>query len=467
MLSYREYETPSSDAIGRRFAYWIIGADSMQLATMELNVAPAALRGAPRLTEVTVDPGAIPRQKEGVPASKTSARAAASPMPDRLSCSGFKDGLYDMGVIQSGFVGMTDLHDDGKTDADGDAKAGDGVYTGRWLRADPDKPADGSWTLRFEGQIQDGNKLFHGQVVEVGPFPIVDGQPTVGPVTLDGTPPAPPTVHPVPGTPIAGLDTPGMPGTGTTTGTGTGTTTPPAGAIDLTGYWKSDSGAIYFVRQVGDKVWWSMDGLPGVRNAFLGSIGGDTLTGTWADLPGGTAIETGTGTLVLKIESNDKLTKVSATSYYGDSTLVRIAKPPGASVGISGIGPGSDPGIGVGGAGAGGTGAPGKTPWETPQGRALIDRWAAETAAKVNAYNGSPAYNARKPYAFNKYGIFEDMYLHSAFAPDDFKDHGNDRAHYMWDIWIPASSGWDRKEWNEIGIPPLRDYVLKALAAGK
>ena len=354
LLRYAEYETPAVDAVGRRFAYWMHNAGPGQVATMELNVPPAGLRGAPRLTEITVDPGAIPREKEGVPASKTSARAAASPVPDHLSCSGFKDGLYDTGLTQNGSVGITDLRDDGKTDAGGDAKAGDGVYTGRWLRAYAQTPSDGSWTLRFEAQVQDGNKLFHGQVVEVGPFPIVDGQPAAGPVTLDGMPPPPPTVNPQPGTTLvgpvstSGTDTPGNTNTGTTTN-------PPTGAIDLTGYWKSDQGAIYFVRQVADKVYWYMDGLPGVRNAFSGSITGDTLTGTWADLPGGTAIETGTGTVTFKIESNDKLTKVSssATPAYGDTTLVRIPKPPGASVGISGVGGGGGTGPAPARAGAG------------------------------------------------------------------------------------------------------------------
>ena len=219
LLRYHEYEQAAPDATGRRFAYWSHDDGPMQLATMELNVAPAALRGAPRLTEITVDPAAIPRQKDDVPASKTSARAAASPVPDHLSCSGFKNGLFDTGVIQNGSVGITDLHDDGKTDADGDAKAGDGVYTGRWLRAYAQTPADGTWTIRFEAQVRDGAKLYHGQVVEVGPFPVVDGQPANGPVTLDGTPPPPPTVNPVPGTSLAGSTSP----TGTDT---SGNTTP-------------------------------------------------------------------------------------------------------------------------------------------------------------------------------------------------------------------------------------------------
>ena len=203
----------------------------------------------------------------------------------------------------------------------------------------------------------------------------------------------------------------------------------------------------------------------------MGTIDGDVLTGTWVDLPGG-QIETGTGTLKIRIESNDRLTKISDDPAYAASVWTRTRKPGDSGTGRTGGTEGTGGTGGAGGTGAiavtGGTGtAASLEPWQTPQGRALIDRWAAETATRVNGYNGSQAFNSRKPYAFNKYGIFEDKNLHSAFAPDDFKDHGNDREHYMWDIWIPGpGSGWDRKEWNELGIPAARGLRAQGTSRG-
>ena len=50
---------------------------------------------------------------------------------------------------------------------------------------------------------------------------------------------------------------------------------------------------------------------------------------------------------------------------------------------------------------------------------------------RVNGYNGSPAFNSRKPYSINRYGLLESKGLTSAFAPDNFKNYGNNRYWYM------------------------------------
>lgn len=82
-------------------------------------------------------------------------------------------------------------------------------------------------------------------------------------------------------------------------------------AQDLTGLWVDDTGggALYRVRQVGSRVVWSVDGVPqrSYVNVFSGEIQGQTITGTWTDLPGSPSL--GGGTLVLRIESNDRLVK--------------------------------------------------------------------------------------------------------------------------------------------------------------
>jgi hypothetical protein len=67
-------------------------------------------------------------------------------------------------------------------------------------------------------------------------------------------------------------------------------------AIDLTGTWNGDDSGVYYVRQLGDQVWWlGMSGLGGPAvhrgnawtNVYRGTLKGDTVTGTYADVPGG------------------------------------------------------------------------------------------------------------------------------------------------------------------------------------
>ena len=80
-------------------------------------------------------------------------------------------------------------------------------------------------------------------------------------------------------------------------------------SFDLTGYWESNEGAVYLFRQVDNKLFWYVDYLPQVTNVFYGTIAGNTITGMWADLPGGR--HTGQGTVALRIESNDYIVKIS------------------------------------------------------------------------------------------------------------------------------------------------------------
>ena len=67
-------------------------------------------------------------------------------------------------------------------------------------------------------------------------------------------------------------------------------------AIDLTGTWAGDDGGVYSLRQLGDQVWWlGMSGIGGplvdrghdFTNVYHGTLSGETVTGTYADVPGG------------------------------------------------------------------------------------------------------------------------------------------------------------------------------------
>jgi hypothetical protein len=79
-------------------------------------------------------------------------------------------------------------------------------------------------------------------------------------------------------------------------------------AINLTGTWAGDDLGVYYLRQLGDQVWWlgmSGIGLPlevrgaDFTNVYLGTLSGDTITGTYADVPQGKILDN--GPVVLKL----------------------------------------------------------------------------------------------------------------------------------------------------------------------
>ncbi len=95
-----------------------------------------------------------------------------------------------------------------------------------------------------------------------------------------------------------------------------------AQGMDLTGEWQADNGTRYLLRQLGSELFWSMDGRPRVANVFAGRIEGGTITGRWVDVPGGQLMNS--GTLTLRIESPDRLVKISSSMAYGESVWTRI-----------------------------------------------------------------------------------------------------------------------------------------------
>ena len=81
-------------------------------------------------------------------------------------------------------------------------------------------------------------------------------------------------------------------------------------AIDLTGTWAGDDQGVYYLRQLGDQVWWlGMSGIGGPlvnrgtdwTNVYRGTLSGDTVTGTYADVPPGKIQDN--GPVVLKLTS--------------------------------------------------------------------------------------------------------------------------------------------------------------------
>jgi len=81
-------------------------------------------------------------------------------------------------------------------------------------------------------------------------------------------------------------------------------------AVDLTGTWAGDDQGVYYLRQLGDQVWWlGMSGIGGPlvargtdwTNVYHGTLAGGTVTGTYADVPGGKIQDS--GPVVLKLTS--------------------------------------------------------------------------------------------------------------------------------------------------------------------
>jgi hypothetical protein len=88
----------------------------------------------------------------------------------------------------------------------------------------------------------------------------------------------------------------------------------------LTGVWDVDDGGLYYLRQLGDCVWWFGTSLreigegnqDGFANVAVGTVVDDELRFDWADVPLGGIL--GVGSLTLTIDpSGDQLVKVAET----------------------------------------------------------------------------------------------------------------------------------------------------------
>lgn len=93
---------------------------------------------------------------------------------------------------------------------------------------------------------------------------------------------------------------------------------------DLTGKWQCDDGGTYFVRQVGEEVWWygeSSDGGNSWSNIFHGRFQGNQIVGGWVDVPRGQARNSGEMTLE-RVEPN-QFRAISRTGGFGGSTWTR------------------------------------------------------------------------------------------------------------------------------------------------
>jgi hypothetical protein len=96
-------------------------------------------------------------------------------------------------------------------------------------------------------------------------------------------------------------------------------------SINLTGVWSGNDGGTYYIRQLGNTIWWIGESSisPGRwSNAAKGTISGNVITLEYSDVPKGCAI--GYGNLILEVVSNTELRAKSKPASYGGSIWTRI-----------------------------------------------------------------------------------------------------------------------------------------------
>lgn len=111
----------------------------------------------------------------------------------------------------------------------------------------------------------------------------------------------------------------------------------------LTGAWQGDDGGVYYIRQVGDCVWWfgteladiepGKTGQGGFANVAAGRVDGTEIDLEWADLTIGNIV--GGGGLTISIDQGgDRLevTEQRGDWGFGGRTFSRIDPSPSASV---------------------------------------------------------------------------------------------------------------------------------------
>ena len=86
----------------------------------------------------------------------------------------------------------------------------------------------------------------------------------------------------------------------------------------MTGKWRGNDGVTYYVRQIGDEVWWigidQVEGGGSVTNVFKGDRDNTKIIGEWQDLPRGNVY--GGGPLSLDVDpSGKKMMKTSSDSF--------------------------------------------------------------------------------------------------------------------------------------------------------
>ena len=100
-------------------------------------------------------------------------------------------------------------------------------------------------------------------------------------------------------------------------------------------------------------------------------------------------------------------------------------------------------------------------PWQTPGGRACIDRWIGDTTSRLNRYNGDAEFNGRKPWRITRYGLFAGRTDRSNYEPDNWVRYSADRYHWMWGNYTSELQfpGWSNVHFDRAQVIGLRYFV--------
>jgi len=97
-----------------------------------------------------------------------------------------------------------------------------------------------------------------------------------------------------------------------------------AGSHDLTGVWHTNGGVTFYVRQLGNEIWWFGEQAPNNprwTNVASGTLQGDEVRVQWVDVPmGGTRNQ---GTLGLRVVAENHLVVDANPNDFWNADWVR------------------------------------------------------------------------------------------------------------------------------------------------
>ena len=104
-----------------------------------------------------------------------------------------------------------------------------------------------------------------------------------------------------------------------------------ASAADLSGRWNCDDGGQYYLRHLGNTLYWYGErsaANPAWSNIFQGNVQGERVNGNWVDVPKGQA--SSRGVLQMQIKDNGNVLEAThKTGGFGGSRWVRVGYVPG------------------------------------------------------------------------------------------------------------------------------------------
>lgn len=330
---------PSMDSSGGKFIYLMKDSKGKwQLVVAEMN--PASLRQAPSIENPRFAPPYI-LTAEGSRANVTASISAS----DSLVAVGTD--LLLNGLRDESRTGRVSLRDDGTK---WDLSAGDGIFSGV-IEGYKDLPV-GPRIVRLKAEVKGSDGKRHATAVDLWPFAVAETADQADDMISSPPPAWPPVINyttsrpPGSENPPDSHEPPQPPSNGETI------------RINLTGVWSCNDEGVYYIRQIGQDVWWDGEEQtqdPRWANAAYGTISGKKLTVRYADVPEGRA--TGYGTIELEIISNDELVAKDKPASYAGSRWTRITRT------VPSDGNGSEPPV---------------NPWDDPAVRQMIDEWIAQ-----------------------------------------------------------------------------------------